>query len=199
MYIDGASPTIPAIDLSSTGINLHSGDIFNAQLTYNGSTLTVVITDTVTNASATQTYTVNIPAIVGGNTAYVGFTGSTGGLPPSRRFWTGAIARNLSLDRRFFSGFSASQSQLTLNGGAALNGTRLRLTDGNTHEARSAFYTSPVNVQQFTTSFDFQLTNPNADGFTFTIQGIGPTAVGRMGQSWVCRYCGERRNQIRSV
>ena len=54
-------PRIPAIDLSATGINLHSGDIFNVQMTYNGTTLTVVITDTVTNASATQTYTVNIP------------------------------------------------------------------------------------------------------------------------------------------
>ena len=48
-------------------------------MTYNGATLTVVITDTVTNASATQTYTVNIPAVIGGPTAYVGFTGGTGG------------------------------------------------------------------------------------------------------------------------
>ena len=79
LYIEWPSPTVPAIDLTSTGINLHSGDIFNAQLTYNGATLTVVITDTVTNATATQTYTVNIPAIVGGPTAYVGFTGGSGG------------------------------------------------------------------------------------------------------------------------
>src|SRR5271155_4053358 len=78
MYIDGAAPTVPAIDLTPPGINLHSGDIFNAQLNYNGSTLTVVITDTVTNASATQNYTVNIPAITGKN-AYVGFTASSGG------------------------------------------------------------------------------------------------------------------------
>ena len=62
LYINGAIPTVPAIDLSSTGINLHSGDIFNAQLSYDGITLTVVITDTVTNATATQTYTVDIPA-----------------------------------------------------------------------------------------------------------------------------------------
>ena len=32
---------------------------------------------------------------------------------------------------------------------------------------------APVNVQQFTTGFDFQLTNAMADGFTFTIQGDG--------------------------
>ena len=74
------SPTVPAINLSSTGINLHSGDIINAQLNYSGTTLTVVITDTVTNASATQSYTVNIPSIIGGTTGYVGFTGGTGGL-----------------------------------------------------------------------------------------------------------------------
>ncbi len=79
VYKEGAIPTVPSIDLSSAGINLHSGDIFNAQLTYNGTILTVVITDTVTNASATQTYTTNIPSIVGGNTAYVGFTAGSGG------------------------------------------------------------------------------------------------------------------------
>ena len=71
--------TVPAINLTPTGLNLHSGDIFNAQIAYNGTTLTVVITDTVTNATATQTYNVNIPAIVGGPTAYVGFTGGSGG------------------------------------------------------------------------------------------------------------------------
>ena len=48
-------------------------------MTYDGTTLTVLITDKVTNASATQSYTVNIPAIVGGTTAYVGFTGGSGG------------------------------------------------------------------------------------------------------------------------
>jgi hypothetical protein len=79
LYTDGAHPKTPAIDLSSTGINLHSGDVFNVQLAYNGTTLTVVITDTVTSASATQTYAVNIPSLVGGATAYVGFTAATGG------------------------------------------------------------------------------------------------------------------------
>ena len=90
LYTDGAVPTIPAINLSSTGINLHSGDIFNAQLTYNGTTLTVVITDTVTNATATETYSVNIPALVGGPAAYVGFTAADGGLTATQDIlsWT---------------------------------------------------------------------------------------------------------------
>ena len=94
LYTNGAAPTIPAINLSTTGINLHSGDTFNSQLTYNGAKLTVVITDTVTNASATQTYTVNIPSVVGGPTAYVGFTGGSGGTSAIQDIltWTYAVA-----------------------------------------------------------------------------------------------------------
>ena len=78
-YTDGASPTTPAIDLSSTGINLHSGDVFDVVMGYDGTTLDVTITDTSTNASASQAYTVNIPQVIGSNTGYVGFTGGTGG------------------------------------------------------------------------------------------------------------------------
>lgn len=67
-------------DLSASGINLHSGDQINVHMEYDGSTLTVTETDQTTgSASATQTYTnVNIPAAVGGSTAYLGFTGGTG-------------------------------------------------------------------------------------------------------------------------
>jgi len=35
-YSKGASPTIPAIDLSATGVNLQSGDTFNTHLTTTG-------------------------------------------------------------------------------------------------------------------------------------------------------------------
>src|SRR5271154_29765 len=92
LYTDGAAPTIPAIDLSSTGINLHSGHIFNAQLTYNGKTLIVVITDTAINASATQTYDIDIPLAVAGPAAYVGFTGGTGGLTSTQQILTWTYA-----------------------------------------------------------------------------------------------------------
>jgi hypothetical protein len=79
LYINGAEPTTPATDLTGTGINLHSGDTFNVTMSYNGTTLTVKITDTATGASATQTYTINIPQTIGSNLGYVGFTGGTGG------------------------------------------------------------------------------------------------------------------------
>src|SRR5580693_8722297 len=79
----------------------------------------------------------------------------------------------------YASGFSSTG--LALNGSAKLNGTRLRLTDGGGTEAGSGFYTTPLNIQSFTTDFSFQLTNPNADGITFVIQNVGTTALGPSG------------------
>jgi len=80
LYTGGVAPTIPAIDLSSTGIDLHSGHVFSVALSYNGSQLQQTITDTLTKVSFTHAYTVNLPLTLGANTALVGFTGGTGGL-----------------------------------------------------------------------------------------------------------------------
>jgi hypothetical protein len=79
LYVNGAVPTVPDNDMTNTGINLHSGDVFLVALNYDGTTLTETIQDTVTNAFVTYTYTINIPATIGSNTAYVGFTGGSGG------------------------------------------------------------------------------------------------------------------------
>ncbi len=80
LFTDGQDPYVPAIDLTGTGVNLSSGDPMNVTMNYSGSTLNVTITDLFTFASASQSYSVNIPSIVGGSTAYVGFTGGDGGL-----------------------------------------------------------------------------------------------------------------------
>jgi hypothetical protein len=176
LYTNGAMPTVPAINLNGTGIDLHSGDFMDAHITYDGANLTMTLTDTITLASWSTSWTINIPSVVGSNTAYVGFTGGTGTSTASQKLtaWT-YISGPLSLPN-YPAGFDTAG--MTLNGGTALNGTRLRVTDGGKDENRSAFFTVPVNVQQFSTSFDFQLTNPNSEGFTFTIQSIGPTAIG---------------------
>jgi hypothetical protein len=79
LYLDRASPTVPAVNLTGTGIDLHSQDPFLVNLSYDGTTLTETITDTTTKATFTTKYTVNIPAAVGGNVGYVGFGGGTGG------------------------------------------------------------------------------------------------------------------------
>ncbi|MGA2852495.1 MAG: hypothetical protein ABSE46_26110, partial [Terracidiphilus sp.] len=66
-------------NLSTTGINLHSGDIMDAHMVYDGTNLTLTLTDTLTQASVVEVFPVNIPSLVGGANAYVGFTGGTGG------------------------------------------------------------------------------------------------------------------------
>jgi uncharacterized protein YidB (DUF937 family) len=78
-YTNGAAPTVPALDLTPSGVNLHSGDVMHAHLAYDGATLTLTLTDTATNASFTASQAINIPGTLGANTAYVGFTGGTGG------------------------------------------------------------------------------------------------------------------------
>ena len=88
LYVNGATPAFPAIDLSPSGINLHSDDTMAVQLIYDGATLAMTITDTVTLATWSTSFSINIPATVGGNTAYVGFTGSTASLSSSQKILT---------------------------------------------------------------------------------------------------------------
>lgn len=356
LYTNGASPTVPSTNLNGSAINLHSGDEMSVHMVYNGTTLSMTITDGVTGGTFSTSWTVNIPSIVGGNTAYVGFTGGTGGLTASQKIenwtfvstgttqqqasaplfspaagtYTGtqsvtltdatpgstifyttdgstpattaggstsqfsaanpiSVAANATIKAlatapgfttsavssaaytinalqaaptptitpatgtytgaqtvtitdpgttiyytidgsapstsstkysaafvvnatttvraiatetgfsnsaiaqsvitissgggtgtaaiNFGSGFTAAGLQF--NGHTKLNGTRLQLTDTTAqNESASAFWTTAVNVQSFTNDFTFQLTSPTADGFTFTIQNTGITALG---------------------
>ena len=353
LYTNGASPTTPAIDMTSSGLDLHSGNAISASLVYDGTKLTLTLTDGVANKTFTTSWTVNIPQIVGGNTAFVGFTGGTGGLAASQKILTWSFtstsgtqpqtaapafsvpggtysgtqtvslsdttanatifyttdgstpATSVSGSTKQYttaisvgtsqtinaiataSGFSSSSvasaaynitalpaaatpvimpgtgtytsaqtvsitdatsgstifyalngpastsstkytapfvvsstttvnaiatapnfatsatatsaigiqtstsstpinfaagfssGGLQFNGHTKLNGTRLQLTDASaTNEQASAFWITPVNVSSFTNDFTFQVTSPSADGFTFTIQGVGATALG---------------------
>jgi hypothetical protein len=90
LYLNGASPTTPAVDMTGSGIDLHSGDTFRVHMTYDGTTLNMTITDASTAASFTQAWPVNIPSTVGANTAFAGFTGATGGFVSNQNIlnWT---------------------------------------------------------------------------------------------------------------
>ena len=62
-------------------MNLASGDPINVTVSYDPNTLT--LTETLTDSTNANTFTtsyagINLATILGGNTAYVGFTGSTG-------------------------------------------------------------------------------------------------------------------------
>jgi hypothetical protein len=177
LYTDGASPTVPAIDMSASGLSLQSQDLMQATLSYNGTTLTETLTDTVTSATFTTSYAVNIPQVVGGSTAYVGFTGGTGGLTSVQdvHTWTLANGPTTVIDH---SGGFASNADLSANGSAAFTGGFGEVTDGGGSEAGSFFTNTKVNVSNFTTTFTFRQhdgTAPNmADGMTFTIENAPP-------------------------
>jgi hypothetical protein len=248
--------------MTSSGVSLLSGDVFNVHMTYDGSTLTMTVTDaTNSSQSFTASWPINIPSTIGSSGAYVGFTAGTGGLSAIQDIldWTlvttaqpvaatptftplpgmyssaqtvtlsdttpgtaihcttdgttptagspvcttltvsstttiaaiavangysnSAVASGTytisasgSPSVNYGSGFNSTG--LALNGSAKLSGTRLRLTDGGNNEVGGGFYTTPLNVQSFTTDFSFQLTNPGADGFAFVVQSVGPAALG---------------------
>jgi hypothetical protein len=266
VFTNGALPTVPAVDLTPSGIELNSGDSIQAHITYDGTTLTMNLLDLVNNKTFTLTKVINIPQIVGGNTAYVGFTGSTGGLTSSQKIlsWTFtsvaqpvtaapafspaagtyttaqsvaissptkgaviyyttngttpttasavysgpmtvgtgtttiealAVASGSSPSAvvtakyvvggntpiNFANGFSSSAG-LALNQAATVTNNVLQMTLlGSATDKGSAWFTTPVNISSFTTDFQFQLLSPSADGFTFTIQNQGLTAIGNGG------------------
>ena len=88
LYVNGAAPYFPSIDLTRSGIDLHSGSTIRVNLTYDGKTLAMKMTDQVTSASWFTQFDVDIPGIVGGDSAFAGFTGGTGGERASQKILT---------------------------------------------------------------------------------------------------------------
>ena len=78
-YTNGALPEGNQTSITG-GLSLASGHPINVTISYSGTTLTAALTDTVNSDTFSTNWTgVNIPSIVGANTAYIGFTAATGG------------------------------------------------------------------------------------------------------------------------
>jgi hypothetical protein len=88
LYVNGASPTTPSIDLTSSHVVLGSGDTLSAHMTYDGNSLTLTIKDPVNGGTYTGKFAIDIPKTIGATTAYVGFTGGTGGKFASQKILT---------------------------------------------------------------------------------------------------------------
>ncbi|HLZ07472.1 MAG TPA: chitobiase/beta-hexosaminidase C-terminal domain-containing protein, partial [Chloroflexota bacterium] len=151
IYTAGAMPTLPSVDMTGSGVNLHSGDVMHAHLSYDGATLTVTITDTVTSANFTTSAAVNIPTIVGANTAYVGFTGGTGGLTAVQNVlnWTYVVGAGApTAATPTFSPAAGSYTSVQTvaisdtTAGAAIYYT----TNGTTPTTASTLYSGPISV-----------------------------------------------------
>ena len=64
--------------VSTSPVNLRSGDPIAVTMQYDGATLTVALTDLTTTQRFAKSYQVDLPAVVHGHTAYVGFGGGDG-------------------------------------------------------------------------------------------------------------------------
>jgi hypothetical protein len=148
IYINGQSPVLPSVDLTPSGIVLASGDSIQAQVQYDGTTLTLSLLDLVTSHKFTMSQAINIPQIVGGNTAYVGFTGGTGGLSSSQKIltWTYTTQAVPPI-------FSPSAGTYVIPQSVSLSSATsdaviYYTTDGSKPSAASMRYSGPIQVAQ---------------------------------------------------
>jgi hypothetical protein len=156
IYTDGADPTVPAIDLTPSGINLHSGDVLRARLVYYNPVLTLEIVDTANSTEYFWTrFTIDIPTTTGGNTAYVGFTGGAGGLSAIQEILTwihlsyaGNVAALPALSPATGTYTGAQQVSIT---DATPGATIYYTTDGTTPTTSSPKYTVPIAISANTT------------------------------------------------
>ncbi len=166
LFSGGANPTnIGSIDLTSSGVNLHSGDIMSVTMNYNGTTLAVTITDTVTGKSATHNYTVNIPSLVGGNVAYVGFTAGTEGVPTVQDILTWTYSPDASVSPYPSVGLGA----------IPVTATSVQLTWTNpANNNQIGYYLVRATNSSFTNNVVTQSLPATPSSFTDTANGLAP-------------------------
>jgi hypothetical protein len=146
VYTNGQPPLTPNVDITPSGIQLATGDKIQAQITYDGTTLTLNLLDTVTNDKFTMSQAINIPQAVGGTMAYVGFTGGTGGLSATQKIlnWTYAAQAVPPAFAPLAGTYSDAQNVVlsSVVGDAVVYYT----IDGTTPTAASTKYSSPIAV-----------------------------------------------------
>jgi hypothetical protein len=145
-YTDGEAPVTPTVDISPSGIQLNSDDGITATITYDGTTLTLNLLDGVSGDKFTYSQPINIPQTVGGNTAYVGFTGGSGGLSASQKIlsWTYTTQALPPTFTPAAGTYGAAQS-VALSSGTS-DAAIYYTTNGSAPSAGSTQYSAPISV-----------------------------------------------------
>jgi hypothetical protein len=157
IYLNGASPTIPATNMTGSGVNLLSGDVFNVHLTYDGTTLSMTVTDANNSLQTFSTnWAVNIASTVGATTAYVGFTGGTGGLTATQDVITWTYTTTTTLPTVATPTFSPAPGTYTSSQSVTLSdstpgATIYYTTNDTTPTTSSPVYSGPISVTATTT------------------------------------------------
>ena len=128
----------------------------SATLTYNGTVLSERVTDTSSGATYTNSYTANIPSLVAGAAAYVGFGGGTGGATVTQdlRSWTYAVESSGKAATPTFSpagGTYSSEQSVKLSSASSgtvicYNTTGAPKTNGSNGCSSGTPYTGPITV-----------------------------------------------------
>ncbi|MGF7183721.1 chitobiase/beta-hexosaminidase C-terminal domain-containing protein [Tunturiibacter psychrotolerans] len=156
-YTDGALPQIPATDMTSSGVILRSGDTMQAHLNYDGTTLSMRLTDSLTGKTFTYGNAINIPQIVGGATAYIGFTGGTGGSTSTQKILTWTYASQPGTSPTATPSFSPvagnyTTGQSVVVSDASSGAVIYYTTDGSLPTTSSAVYHGAIGVSTGTTT-----------------------------------------------
>ncbi len=110
----GYASLLPHIDIGG------NTNIIQVNVDYNGTVMTMTFKDTVTGGSASTNWTVNIPSVVGGSTAYVGFTGADGGVASTQTISWGNSTPSMLIST--LPATDVSNNNATLNGTVNPNG-----------------------------------------------------------------------------
>jgi hypothetical protein len=163
LYTNGASPTVPATDMTSSGVILNSGDTMTVHISYDGATLTMTITDYSVNATFATSWPINIPQTIGGNTALVGFTGGTGGQTASQKIETWTFASTPST--------AQVQTPILTPGAESFSGTAsVTITDATT--GSSIYYTTDGSAPMPGVGTTNQYTTPLTLTATATVNAM---------------------------
>ena len=155
LQVNGANPADSAYN-SSAPVSFGNGDLINVTLSYNGTTLTVTLTDPTAGTTYTTNFTINLAAQLGA-TAFMGFTGGTGG----------------ANSNQFISNFSyVPQAPLILNNNQALGTGMVTLSGGSLLPTGGPVtLANPIQFASPTGAVEVSVLGPNH--LTFS----GPTAL----------------------
>jgi hypothetical protein len=182
-------PNNPQYDMAPSGINMQSGHLMRATLTYNGTVLSETVADTVTGATYTNSYTANIPSLVAGNTAYVGFGGGTGAgtVTQNVQSWTYSVASSSTPQAAppTFSpsgGTYSSPQSVKLSSASSgtvicYNTTGNPKTNGSSGCASGSSYTGPITVSSSETLYAVAGGSGYADSSVTTANYVIQTAT----------------------
>jgi hypothetical protein len=160
--------------VSTLPLDLASGDPVLVTITYNGSVLAEHLIDLNTGLAFNLVYTVNLPSTVGSNTAFIGFTGATGGLAALQTISDFMLALNTPPVIRLLSPTNgavfAAPAEISINAAAG---------DNETGVSKVEFYQGAAKLDE-TNAAPYHLTWTNVAAGTY---GLSATAIDDLGAS----------------